>query len=95
MLLLIDYSSMLYRAYHSTPYNVPMNGVHGFLLMLARMLKERRPDRLAIATDEDWRPAFRVAALPMYKTQRGLFALAGCVHPLAAAQSRLTRRLCC
>lgn len=70
MLLLVDYSSMLYRAYHSTPSTVQMNAVHGFLSMLARLLPERKPERLAICTDEDWRPAFRVRALPMYKTHR-------------------------
>jgi 5'-3' exonuclease len=70
MLLLIDYSSMLYRAYHSSPSTIPMHGVHGLLGMLARVISERKPDQLALATDEDWRPAFRVARLPMYKAQR-------------------------
>jgi len=70
MLLLIDYSSMLYRAFHSTPSTVPMNGVHGFLSSLARVLQERKPNGLAICCDDDWRPQFRVAALPMYKTHR-------------------------
>ncbi|MFN8608968.1 MAG: 5'-3' exonuclease [Vulcanimicrobiota bacterium] len=70
MLLLIDYSSMLYRAYHSTPSSVPMNGVHGFLSSLARVLQDRQPDGLAICCDDDWRPQFRVDALPMYKTHR-------------------------
>ncbi|MBS2036509.1 5'-3' exonuclease [bacterium] len=70
MLLLIDYSSMLYRAYHSTPSSLPMNGVHGFLSSLARVLQERKPAGLAICCDDDWRPQFRVDALPMYKTHR-------------------------
>lgn len=70
MLLLIDYSSMLYRAFHSTPSTVPMNGVHGFLGMLARVVTERRPTHLALGVDDDWRPRFRVEALPMYKAQR-------------------------
>lgn len=70
MLLLIDYSSMLYRAFHSTPSTVPMNGVHGFLGSLARVLQDRKPDGLAICCDDDWRPQFRVEALPMYKTHR-------------------------
>ena len=70
MLLLIDYSSMLYRAYHSTPSTVPMNGVHGFLSSLARVLQDRKPSGLAVCCDDDWRPQFRVDALPMYKTHR-------------------------
>lgn len=70
MLLAVDYSSLLYRAYFSTPDTVPMHAVHGFLGMLARIVSDRRPDELAIAVDEDWRPAFRVAALPSYKAQR-------------------------
>ena len=70
MTLLIDYSSLLYRAFHSLPETIPMRGVYGFLGMLARLLTDRRPGHLAIAVDEDWRPAFRVTALPTYKTHR-------------------------
>lgn len=70
MLLLIDYSSMLYRAYHSTPTSVPMNGVYGFLNMLARVVADRKPTHLALGVDDDWRPAFRVEALPTYKAHR-------------------------
>ena len=62
--LLIDYSSLLYRAFHSLPDSLPMRGVYGFLNMLARLLSDHRPSGLAIAVDDDWRPAFRVAALP-------------------------------
>jgi 5'-3' exonuclease len=70
MLMLIDYSSLLFRAFHSLPESEPMRGVLGFLNMLARLLTDRRPTRLAVAVDEDWRPAFRVEALPTYKTHR-------------------------
>jgi 5'-3' exonuclease len=70
MRLLIDYSSLLYRAFHSMPDTVPMSGVHGFLNMLARLVADHRPRELAIAVDEDWRPAFRVDALPTYKSHR-------------------------
>jgi 5'-3' exonuclease len=70
VLLLIDYSSLLFRAYHSLPASVPMQGVLGFLNMLARLVADRRPDRLGIAVDDDWRPAFRVDALPSYKAHR-------------------------
>ena len=70
MLMLVDYSSLLFRAFHSIPDSVPMQGVYGFLNMLARLLVDHRPARLGIAVDEDWRPAFRVAALPTYKAHR-------------------------
>jgi len=69
-LLLVDYSSLLYRAFHSMPESVPMHGVHGFLSMLARLVSDRHPSGLGIAVDDDWRPEFRVAALPSYKTHR-------------------------
>jgi len=70
MLMLVDYSSLLFRAFHTIPESVPAHAVHGFLNMLARLITDRRPDRLGIAVDEDWRPAFRVDALPSYKAHR-------------------------
>jgi 5'-3' exonuclease len=70
VLLLVDYSSLLYRAFHSLPETVAMRGVYGFLNMLARLLTDHRPTGLVIAVDDDWRPAFRVDALPSYKSHR-------------------------
>jgi 5'-3' exonuclease len=70
MLMLVDYSSLLFRSFHTIPESVPMHAVYGFLNMLARLLTDRRPDRLGIAVDEDWRPGFRVEALPSYKAHR-------------------------
>src|SRR5213593_4479173 len=70
MLMLVDYSSLLFRAFHTIPESVPMHAVYGFLNMLARLVTDRPPDRLGIAVDEDWRPAFRVEALPAYKAHR-------------------------
>ena len=70
MLLLIDYQSLLFRTFHTIPSSVPMHAVFGFLNMLARLITDRRPERLAVAVDEDWRPAFRVAAIPSYKAHR-------------------------
>ena len=81
-LLLVDYSSLLYRAFHSMPESVPMHGVHGFLSMLARLVTDRRPAGLGIAVDDDWRPEFRVAALPSYKTHRVALSDEG-VDPVA------------
>src|SRR6058998_22225 len=70
MLMLVDYSSLLFRAFHSLPDSIPMHAVYGFLNMLARLLTDRRPRALGVAVDEDWRPAFRVDALPSYKAHR-------------------------
>ncbi|HJQ85379.1 MAG TPA: 5'-3' exonuclease [Candidatus Binatia bacterium] len=70
MQLLVDYQSLLFRTFHTIPASVPMNGVYGFLNMLARLIVDRRPDGLAVAVDEDWRPAFRVDAIPAYKAHR-------------------------
>jgi 5'-3' exonuclease len=70
MLLLVDYSSLLYRAWHSMPESVASRGVYGILGMLARLVQDRRPSGLGICVDDDWRPAFRVDALPSYKAHR-------------------------
>ncbi len=70
MLLLVDYSSLLYRTFHTIPDSVPAHAVYGFLSMLARLCTDRRPQRLAVAVDDDWRPGFRVAAIPSYKAHR-------------------------
>jgi 5'-3' exonuclease len=74
--LLVDASSLLYRAYFSTPDSVrapdgkPINAVYGFLNMLARLVADHDPAHLACATDVDWRPAWRVELVPAYKAQR-------------------------
>jgi 5'-3' exonuclease len=70
MLMLIDYSSLLFRAFHSLPESVPSHAVLGFLNMLTRLVNDRGPDRLAIAVDDDWRPEFRVSAIASYKAHR-------------------------
>ncbi len=74
-LLLIDAASLLYRAYHAVPEmkladGTKVHAAYGFLNFISRLLPDRTPSRLIIALDNDWRPAFRVEALPMYKTQR-------------------------
>ncbi|MEN3308064.1 MAG: hypothetical protein V7603_4266, partial [Micromonosporaceae bacterium] len=76
-LLLIDAPSLYFRAYFGIPESAarapdgtPVNAVRGFLDMLAQLIRVRRPDRVFCALDEDWRPAWRVAALPSYKAHR-------------------------
>lgn len=74
--MLVDGSSLIYRAYFSTPDTVtapdgmPVNAAHGFLGMLARLVVDHDPDWLAVATDEDWRPQWRVDLIDSYKTHR-------------------------
>ena len=75
-LMLLDSASLYFRAYHGIPETVtapdgsPVNAVRGFLDMTAQLVRTRRPARLVACLDADWRPAFRVAALPSYKTHR-------------------------
>jgi len=38
--------------------------------MITRLVRARHPARLVACLDADWRPAFRVAALPSYKAHR-------------------------
>ncbi|HEX3604388.1 MAG TPA: 5'-3' exonuclease [Candidatus Dormibacteraeota bacterium] len=74
--MLVDGSSLIFRAYHGVPASVRapdghmVNAVRGFLERLARLVAERRPRRLAIADDADWRPAWRVELIPEYKAHR-------------------------
>jgi 5'-3' exonuclease len=74
--LLIDAPSLFFRAFFSTPPSVttpdkqPINAAHGFIYMLARLIEDHRPDYLACAADEDWRPQWRVDLIPSYKTER-------------------------
>jgi 5'-3' exonuclease len=74
--MLLDSASLYFRAFYGVPTSVtapdgrPVNAVRGFLDMVARLIDDRRPGRLVCCLDEDWRPAFRTAALPGYKAHR-------------------------
>ncbi|MGQ0773326.1 MAG: 5'-3' exonuclease [Pseudonocardiales bacterium] len=75
-LLLLDAASLYFRAYYGVPQSItapdgaPVNAVRGFTDMLTRLIESRRPSRLVACLDLDWRPAFRVAAIPSYKAHR-------------------------
>jgi 5'-3' exonuclease len=75
-LMLLDTPSLYYRAFYGVPESVtapdgtPVNAVRGLLDMIARLVRDRSPERLVCCMDADWRPAFRVAALPSYKAHR-------------------------
>jgi 5'-3' exonuclease len=74
--MLLDAASLYFRAFYGVPTSVtspdgrPVNAVRGFLDMTARLLTAHAPDRLVACWDDDWRPAFRVEALPSYKAHR-------------------------
>jgi 5'-3' exonuclease len=77
VLLLLDAPSMYFRAYYAVPGTAPdgspIGAVRGFLDALARLLRSYQPalpERIVACLDLDWRPAFRVAALPSYKAHR-------------------------
>ena len=75
-LMLLDTASLYYRAFYGVPETLtapdgtPVNAVRGLLDMIARLVRARRPGRLVACLDADWRPAFRVAAIPSYKAHR-------------------------
>jgi 5'-3' exonuclease len=74
--MLLDAASMYFRAFYGVPETMtapdgtPVNAVKGLLDMITRLLRARHPTRLIACMDASWRPAFRVAALPSYKTHR-------------------------
>ncbi|MGH2784887.1 MAG: 5'-3' exonuclease [Actinomycetota bacterium] len=74
--LLVDASSLIYRAYFSVPDSVtaddgtPVNGAYGFLNMLSRLIGDLKPARVACCFDDDWRPQWRVDLLEAYKSHR-------------------------
>jgi len=75
-LMLLDTASLYYRAFYGVPETLtapdgtPVNAVRGLLDMIARLVRARPPGRLVACLDADWRPAFRVAAIPSYKAHR-------------------------
>lgn len=71
-----------------SPGGEPVNAVYGFLNMLARLVADQDPDRLACADDGSWRPAWRVELVPGYKLHRTLPG-----SPAVAAEERLRPQL--
>ncbi len=75
-LMLLDSAGLWFRAFYAIPDKVrspdgrSVNAVRGFLDMTAQLVADHRPGRLVACLDLDWRPAFRVALLPSYKTHR-------------------------
>jgi 5'-3' exonuclease len=75
-LMLLDTASLYYRAFFGVPDTVrapdgtPVNAIRGLLDTIGRLVRARQPTHLVACLDADWRPAFRVAAIPSYKAHR-------------------------
>ncbi|MDP9867538.1 MULTISPECIES: 5'-3' exonuclease [Streptosporangium] len=75
-LMLLDTPSLYYRAFYGVPESMtapdgmPVNAVRGVIDMIAMLVRQHSPGELAACMDADWRPAFRVAAIPTYKAHR-------------------------
>ncbi|MGH3432290.1 MAG: 5'-3' exonuclease [Thermocrispum sp.] len=73
---LLDAAGLYFRAFYALPDSMraadgtPVNAVRGFTDTVARIISERKPSRLVVCLDADWRPQFRVDLLPSYKAHR-------------------------
>jgi 5'-3' exonuclease len=91
-LMLLDTASLYFRAFYGVPETLtapdgtPINAVRGLLDMITRLVRARQPGQLVACLDADWRPAFRVAAIPSYKAHRARPDGSEEVPPTLAAQ---------
>ncbi|GMA39584.1 5'-3' exonuclease [Mobilicoccus caccae] len=74
-LMLLDTASLYFRAFYgvpdrSEPGEPPRNAITGLVDMMTTLVNAHRPSGLIACWDDDWRPAFRVAAVPTYKAHR-------------------------
>ena len=75
-LMLLDSASLYFRAFYgmqesiTAPDGTPVNAVRGFLDCIARLVTDHGPTRMVCCWDDDWRPDFRVNAIPSYKAHR-------------------------
>ncbi|CAN5342462.1 5'-3' exonuclease [soil metagenome] len=75
-LMLLDSASLYFRTFYGvpdtvvSPDGVPVNAARGFFDAIATLVRTRRPTELVACWADDWRPAFRVDAIPSYKTHR-------------------------
>jgi 5'-3' exonuclease len=75
-LMLLDSASLYFRAFFGVPdqrtdaSQAPTNALRGFLDMVASLVTQFDPTHLVACWDNDWRPQFRVDAIPTYKAHR-------------------------
>lgn len=74
--LLIDTATVYYRAYYALPESLiapdgfPHNALRGTLSTFAGLIRRFQTTDVIAAWDADWRPEWRVALVPSYKTHR-------------------------
>ncbi len=74
-IVILDGYSLMYRAFHAlqtpmtAPDGTPTNAVHGFVMMMLKVIEEERPDSLAVAFDLH-APTFRHKMYDGYKATR-------------------------
>ena len=74
-IVILDGYSLMYRAFHAlqtpmtAPDGTPTNAVHGFVMMLLKVIEDERPDSLAVAFDLH-APTFRHKLYDGYKATR-------------------------
>ena len=75
-LMLLDSASLYFRAFYGVKAampaqdGTPTNAIRGFLDMVSTLITRFHPSDMVACLDEDWRPAWRVALIPSYKTHR-------------------------
>ena len=73
--LLIDGNSLTYRAFFALPTDIATasgqvtNAVYGFTSMLVNLLRDHKPDHVAVAFDRP-EPTFRHVEVETYKANR-------------------------
>jgi 5'-3' exonuclease len=76
VMLAFDSATMYYRAFYAVPESMvgplgnPNGAVKGFLDMTTSLTKIYPSTEITFAWDDDWRPLWRVALVPTYKTHR-------------------------
>ena len=76
MVLLIDASVYVFRAYYSMPPDLtdgdgnPVHAVYGFARFLCDLIEKARPEYLAVAFDASLTSSFRNRIYPAYKANR-------------------------
>lgn len=74
--MLLDTASLYFRAFYGIPSSIkapdgtPVNALRGLLDFISRLVTAHQPTSLVAAWDDDWRPQFRVDAIPSYKAHR-------------------------
>ena len=93
--MLLDSASLYFRAFFGVPDSVkapdgtPVNAVRGFLDLIAMLVTGQQPTHLVACWDDDWRPQFRVDAIPSYKAHR-----VAAPRPAGHARTSRRRRTC-